>query len=67
MAPIFDYKALAGDGKPAKGTVEADTLKTARQKLKKQGLMVTDITEKTAAKPRLRRQRPLLWRPSQRA
>ncbi len=51
MAPIFDYKAFSGDGKPRKGIVEAESAKTARQKLKKQGLMVTEITEKTAARP----------------
>lgn len=51
MAPIFDYRAYSADGKNRKGIVEADTAKTARLKLKKQGLMVTAITEKTAAKP----------------
>lgn len=45
--PIYDYKALTADGKTAKGVVDADTAKGARQKLKKQGLMVTEITEKT--------------------
>jgi general secretion pathway protein F len=51
MAPIFDYKAISTDGKNQKGIVEAETSKAARTKLKKQGLMVTDIVEKTAAKP----------------
>lgn len=51
MAPIFDFKALNTQGKSTKGIVEADSIKTARQKLKKQGLMVTEIREKTAAKP----------------
>lgn len=49
--PIFDYKAYDRAGKLLKGIVEADTQKTARQKLKKQGLMVTEMVEKTAAKP----------------
>jgi general secretion pathway protein F len=48
---LFEYKAIGTDGKPAKGFVEGDSLKTARQKLKKQGLMVTDINEKNASKP----------------
>ncbi|MCM2278697.1 MAG: type II secretion system inner membrane protein GspF [Oligoflexia bacterium] len=51
MAPMFDYKALSPDGKNQRGVVEAETAKAARTKLKKQGLMVTDIREKSAAKP----------------
>ena len=51
MAPIFDYKAFNNAGKNQKGIVEADTAKSARLKLKKQGLMVTQISEKTSAKP----------------
>lgn len=51
MAPIFDYKALSAEGKTQKGIVEAENQKAARTKLKKQGLMVTEIHEKTAAKP----------------
>jgi general secretion pathway protein F len=51
MAPIFDYKAFNASGKAQKGIVEAESSKAARAKLKKQGLMVTDISEKTAAKP----------------
>lgn len=52
MAPIFDYKALSPDGKTQKGLVEAESSKAARLKLKKQGLMVTEITEKTTARPK---------------
>ncbi len=48
--PIYDYKAFSLDGKAQKGVVEADSQKTARQKLKKQGLMVSEIKEKVAAK-----------------
>jgi len=51
MAPIFDYKAITTAGKNQKGLVEAENSKAARSKLKKQGLMVTEIIEKTAAKP----------------
>ena len=49
MAPIFDYKAIATSGKNAKGLVEAENLKAARGKLKKQNLMVTQITERNAS------------------
>jgi general secretion pathway protein F len=51
MAPMFDYKAFAADGKSAKGVVEAENQKAARQKLKKQGLMVSEMQEKSASKP----------------
>lgn len=51
MPPIFDYKALNSGGKAQRGIVEAENQKAARLKLKKQGLMVTAIIEKTAAKP----------------
>ena len=49
--PIFEYKAYNSSGKIQKGIVEAETNKSARLKLKKQGLMVSEIMEKRAAKP----------------
>lgn len=51
MAPMYDYKAFHSSGKGVKGIVEAESSKAARAKLKKQGFMVTEITEKSAAKP----------------
>jgi general secretion pathway protein F len=48
--PLFDYKAFQADGKNVRGIVEAENQKAGRQKLKKQGLMVTEIVEKTAAR-----------------
>lgn len=51
MAPIFDYKALNAAGKNEKGIVEAENARAARARLKKQGLMVTQMTEKSASKP----------------
>ncbi len=47
---LFEYKAIGADGKTNKGLVESDSSKSARMKLKKQGLMVTDIAEKNAMK-----------------
>lgn len=43
---LYEYKAIGTDGKASKGLIEGDSIKTARLKLKKQGLMVTDILEK---------------------
>lgn len=47
---IFEYKAFSADGKNKKGLIEADSAKTARAKLKKQRLMVTSMSERSAAK-----------------
>lgn len=58
--PIFDYKALKADGSTAKGLVEAETQKAARIKLKKQGLMITEITEKNVARPQSANSIPFL-------
>lgn len=54
MAPIYDYKGLGPSGKSQKGIVEAENQKAARAKLKKQGLMITEIVEKSS----LRQQTP---------
>src|SRR6476619_3177671 len=51
MAPIFDYKGFSPEGKNLKGMVEAESQKPARGKLKKQGVIVTSIIEKTTANP----------------
>ena len=49
--PIYDYKAINAAGKTQKGIVEAENQKAARNKIKKQGLMVTEVVEKTVSKP----------------
>ena len=46
--PIYDYKAFSPDGKTVRGVVESDSPRSARQKLKKQRLIVSDIKEKSA-------------------
>lgn len=48
--PVFEYKAYAAGGKAQRGIVEAENSKAARQKLKKQGLAVFEIGEKSAMK-----------------
>lgn len=45
--PIFEYKGVDTAGKNSKGVVEADSSKTARQKLKQKGIFATDINEKS--------------------
>jgi len=44
---IFEYKGVGPDGKQSKGTVEADSSRTARQKLKSRGVYTTDLKERS--------------------
>jgi len=50
MSPLFEYKALESSGKTLRGMVEAENQKTARLKLKKQGLLVVAISEKSSSR-----------------
>jgi len=45
---IYEYRALDAAGKNIKGIIEADSVKTARAKLKKNNLYLTEINEKNA-------------------
>lgn len=45
--PIYEYKGLTKAGKNVKGTVDADNLRGARVKLKKDGVFVVDLVDKT--------------------
>lgn len=48
--PIYEYKGVADGGKNTKGTIEADSAKSARQRLKQKGIFPTDVTERAADK-----------------
>lgn len=43
--PIYEYSGLDKGGKNSKGTVDADSIRAARQKLRSQGVFPTDIKE----------------------
>lgn len=45
--PIFEYHGLNKQGKNVRGVVDADNLRAARSKLKKDGLYVVDLKDKT--------------------
>lgn len=45
--PIYEYKGLTKAGKNVKGTVDAESLRSARVKLKKDGVYVVDLADKT--------------------
>jgi general secretion pathway protein F len=47
--PLFEYKGLNQAGKNVKGTVDADNIRTARSKLKKDGVFVVELRDKTKA------------------
>lgn len=49
--PIFEYRGLTRDGRNAKGVVDADSLRAARAKLKKDGVFVTEIKDKKKVLP----------------
>lgn len=44
--PVFEYRGVNSAGKNIKGTVESDSAKNARAKLKKEGVFVTEVKDK---------------------
>ena len=50
--PIFEYEALNAAGKNIRGIIDADSARTARTKLKGQGIYPTEIREEDAAAQR---------------
>lgn len=50
--PIYQYTALAPGGETKKGVIDADTPRDARQRLRKQRLLVTDIAEGRSSRKR---------------
>ena len=47
--PVYEYTALNPGGKKIRGTLEADSIRTARQKLRVQNVFPTDIKESLKA------------------
>jgi general secretion pathway protein F len=45
--PTFEYKGLDSSGKQSKGLLDAENIRAARQKLRKQNIFPTDIKENT--------------------
>ncbi len=43
--PVFEYQAIGSSGRASKGTIDADNVRTARQRLRSQGLYPTEIRE----------------------
>lgn len=53
--PIFEYKGITQAGKTVRNTVDAENLRAARAKLKKDGIFVVEINDKSKAKQKARR------------
>lgn len=49
MPPVYAYKGVAPSGRNTRGTVSADTIRTARAKLRGDGVILTDINETNAS------------------
>ena len=47
--PVYEYTALNSGAKKIKGTLEADSIRSARQKLRLQNIFPTDIKESLKA------------------
>lgn len=50
--PLYEYKGVGAGGKAARGTIEADSTKTARTKLKQKGVYTTELTERNTNRQR---------------
>jgi general secretion pathway protein F len=48
--PVYEYKAINQDGKTIRSTLESDSLRNARSKLKKDGFFVVELRDKQKAK-----------------
>lgn len=47
--PIYEYRGFKKDGRSASGTIDADSSRAAKVKLKKDGILVVDLKDKTKA------------------
>lgn len=48
--PLFEYKGINQAGRTVRNTVDADNIRTARAKLKKDGIFVVELRDKAKAK-----------------
>jgi general secretion pathway protein F len=47
--PVFEYRGLNKEGRSVRGTTDADNVRTAKARLKKDGVFVTDIKDRSKA------------------
>lgn len=53
--PIFEYKGITQGGKNIRSTIDADNIRNARAKLKKDGIFVVELRDKAKAKQSARK------------
>jgi general secretion pathway protein F len=53
--PIFEYKGINQAGKTIRATVDADNMRNARSRLKKDGIFVVELRDKTKTKESVRK------------
>ena len=56
--PVFAYRGLSTEGRSVSGVVDADSARTAREKLRGSGVFPTDLAEEIVGQPRLTREIP---------
>ena len=47
--PVFEYEGLSNSGKALRGIIDAESMRTARSKLRSQGVYPTEIREEAVA------------------
>jgi general secretion pathway protein F len=47
--PVYEYRGYGSDGKSTKGVVDADSVKAAKAKIRRQGVVVTEVKEQRSA------------------
>jgi len=50
--PVFKYKAINKNGSTVQGIIDAETARSATEKLKREGIYLSSISETTKGKPR---------------
>ena len=50
--PVYKYKAIDGSGKSVQGVIDAESTKTATEKLKRQGVFLSSLNEAKESKSR---------------
>jgi general secretion pathway protein F len=49
--PVYSYKGVNNEGRATRGFVDADSDRSARQKLRREGLYLTELVESTGSAP----------------
>lgn len=55
--PIFEYKGITQGGKNIRATIDADNIRNARARLKKDGIFVVELRDKEKAKQNARKKK----------